>query len=122
MNIDVLAVLFATAWYNLIKILVQVSISLKLTVSFKFKLLKPSVFANIKLQLEGSVKLPRDRSLHGQLETNVRKLLSSEKDRDVSCAIRQAILELDRTEVAMESVCSSTVNNFFRILIKKKVL
>ena len=56
MNIDVLAVLFATAWYNLIKILVQVSISLKLTVSFKFKLLKPSVFANIKLQLEGSVE------------------------------------------------------------------
>ncbi|XP_078488840.1 serine/threonine-protein phosphatase 4 regulatory subunit 4-like [Ciona intestinalis] len=54
--------------------------------------------------MKGLLKLPKDRSLHGQLETNVRKLLSSEKDRDVSIAIRTTILELDRTEVAMESL------------------
>jgi len=54
--------------------------------------------------MKGLLKLPKDRALHGQLESNVRRLLSTEKDRDVSAAIRVTILELDRTEVMMESV------------------
>ena len=39
-----------------------------------------------------------------QLEQTVRKLISQERDPDASQAIREAVLELDRIEVAMETV------------------
>nr|XP_039252034.1 serine/threonine-protein phosphatase 4 regulatory subunit 4-like [Styela clava] len=71
--------------------------------------------ANVRLSLcsilpslKSLLKLPRDRALHQQLESSVRHLLSSEKDRDVSSSVRFAILELDRTEVAMESLTQGT--------------
>ena len=52
------------------------------------------------VSLKSLLKLPKDRPLHAQLETSVRQLLSVEKDRDVYQAIRSAIIELDRTEIA----------------------
>ena len=62
--------------------------------------------------MKALLKLPRDRTLHGNLEENVRRLWSKEKDRDVSAVIQQTILELDRTAVAMESVsCRSSRGN-----------
>ena len=50
------------------------------------------------------LKLPGDRALLQQLEQTVRKLISQERDPDASQAIREAVLELDRIEVAMETV------------------
>lgn len=61
--------------------------------------------------MKSLLKLPRDRALHGHLESNVRRLLSSEKDRDVCTAIRQTIFDLDRTEVAMETVSGCRHND-----------
>ena len=50
------------------------------------------------------LKLPGDCALLQQLEQTVRKLISQERDPDASQAIREAVLELDRIEVAMETV------------------
>ena len=46
---------------------------------------------------------------------NVRRLLSSEKDPDVIAAIRNAIYELDHTEVAMETVSGCHRNRDFAL-------
>ena len=59
--------------------------------------------------LKSTLKLPRDRILLQQLEQTVRKLISQERDPDASQAIREAVMEMDRIEVAMEMV--SLVNN-----------
>ena len=59
----------------------------------------------LRFSLKGLLKLPKDRPLHAQLETSVRQLLSIEKDRDVYQAIRSAIIELDRTEIADSVSC-----------------
>ena len=44
-----------------------------------------------------------------QLEQTVRKLISQERDPDASQAIREAVLEMDRIEVAMETVSAEGV-------------
>ena len=69
---------------------------------------------NVRLRLsrilpdiKAILKLPRDRKLLQLLELTVRKLISQERDPDASEAIREAITELDRIEVAMETVGSS---------------
>lgn len=54
--------------------------------------------------LQAILKLPGDRALLQQLEQTVRKLISQERDPDASQAVRDAVLELDRIEVAMEMV------------------
>ena len=69
----------------------------------------PIVNVRLKLcgvlpQLKATLKLPGDRTLLQLLEQTVRRLISQEKDPDTVHAIRNAVLELDRTEVAMEMV------------------
>ena len=54
--------------------------------------------------LKSTLKLPGDRVLLQQLEQTVRKLISQERDPDASQAIREAVMEMDRIEVAMETV------------------
>ena len=54
--------------------------------------------------LKSIIKLPGDRALLQKLEQTVRKLISQERDPDASQAIREAVVEMDRIEVAMESV------------------
>lgn len=54
--------------------------------------------------LKSIIKLPGDRVLLQKLEQTVRKLISQERDPDASQAIREAVIEMDRIEVAMESV------------------
>ncbi|XP_014681369.1 PREDICTED: serine/threonine-protein phosphatase 4 regulatory subunit 4-like [Priapulus caudatus] len=55
-------------------------------------------------RLKSQLKLPTDRGLLQQLESCVRKLMVNEKDRDVTAAIRHAIMELDKIEVAMDTL------------------
>ncbi len=54
--------------------------------------------------LKSVLKLPGDRVLLQKLEQTVRKLISQERDPDASQAIRDAVTEMDRIEVAMETV------------------
>ncbi|XP_062568664.1 serine/threonine-protein phosphatase 4 regulatory subunit 4-like [Saccostrea cucullata] len=54
--------------------------------------------------------LPTDRGLLQQLDACVRKLLVSEKDKDVSDAIQNAVEELDKIHIPMQSM---TRRNFF---------
>ncbi|XP_076099621.1 serine/threonine-protein phosphatase 4 regulatory subunit 4-like isoform X7 [Mytilus galloprovincialis] len=61
-------------------------------------------------QLKKIIKLPTDRNLLQQLETCVRRLLLSEKDRDVLAAIKIAVDELDKIHVQMEPL---TKRSFF---------
>ncbi|XP_064600821.1 serine/threonine-protein phosphatase 4 regulatory subunit 4-like [Liolophura sinensis] len=55
-------------------------------------------------QLKKVVKVPSDRALLQQLETCVRKLLINEKDKDVNACVKQAVEELDRIHVQMETI------------------
>lgn len=48
--------------------------------------------------MKSVLQLPADRQLHSQLEQGVRKFLSMETDKDVSRAIRNTILLLDRIQ------------------------
>ena len=57
--------------------------------------------------LKSIFKLPRDRILLQKLEQTLRKLISHERDPDASQAIRDAVTEMDRIEVAMETVNNS---------------
>ncbi|XP_067680173.1 serine/threonine-protein phosphatase 4 regulatory subunit 4-like [Haliotis asinina] len=73
--------------------------------------------ANIRLRLctvlpllKQLIKLPYDRNLLQQLEASVRRILINEKDRDVISAIKQAVEELDRIHVQMESLLSRRKN------------
>ena len=59
--------------------------------------------------LKSTLKLPGDRIFLQQLEQTVRKLISQERDPDASQAIREAVLEMDRIEVAMETVSAEGV-------------
>ncbi|XP_071162317.1 serine/threonine-protein phosphatase 4 regulatory subunit 4-like isoform X9 [Mytilus edulis] len=61
-------------------------------------------------QLKKIIKLPTDRNLLQQLETCVRRLLLSEKDRDVLASIKIAVDELDKIHVQMEPL---TKRSFF---------
>ncbi len=54
--------------------------------------------------LKSLLKLPMDRLLLQNLELTVRKLISHERDPDASHSIRVAVIEMDRIEVAMETV------------------
>ena len=69
-----------------------------------FSLPLPSLPPPSPLPNKAILKLPGDRALLQQLEQTVRKLISQERDPDASRAIREAVLELDRIEVAMETV------------------
>ncbi|XP_065845181.1 serine/threonine-protein phosphatase 4 regulatory subunit 4-like isoform X2 [Oscarella lobularis] len=67
--------------------------------------------ANVRLKLchvlpklKRLLKLPTDRLLLQQLETVIRHLLASEKDKDVAMGIREAIVELDGIEIPMETI------------------
>jgi len=51
-----------------------------------------------------SLKLPSDRALLQQLDQTVRKLYSLEHDSDVSHTVRLTLPELNRIEVAVETV------------------
>ena len=51
-----------------------------------------------------SLKLPSDRALLQQLDQTVRKLYSLEHDTDVSYTVRLTLPELNRIEVAVETV------------------
>ena len=48
--------------------------------------------------MKSILQLPADRHLHSQLEQGVRKFLSIETDKDVSRAIRNTIMLLDRIQ------------------------
>ncbi|XP_077996015.1 serine/threonine-protein phosphatase 4 regulatory subunit 4-like [Glandiceps talaboti] len=67
--------------------------------------------ANVRLKfchmlpaLKSLIKLPVDRTLLQQLEHVVRKLMAHEKDKDVSECIRNAVLELDKIQIGMETI------------------
>ncbi|CAC5404766.1 PPP4R4 [Mytilus coruscus] len=62
------------------------------------------------IDLKKIIKLPTDRNLLQQLETCVRRLLLSEKDRDVLAAIKIAVDDLDKIHVQMEPL---TKRSFF---------
>ncbi|XP_063958781.1 serine/threonine-protein phosphatase 4 regulatory subunit 4-like isoform X10 [Lytechinus pictus] len=55
-------------------------------------------------RIKHQMKLPEDRENLQALELVVRRLLSSEKDKDVDVAIRQAVFELDRIQVHVDSL------------------
>ncbi|XP_011682759.2 serine/threonine-protein phosphatase 4 regulatory subunit 4 isoform X4 [Strongylocentrotus purpuratus] len=55
-------------------------------------------------RIKHQMKLPEDRENLQALEMVVRRLLSSEKDKDVDAAIRQAVFELDRIQVHVDSL------------------
>ncbi|PRD30499.1 UNVERIFIED_CONTAM: Ppp4r4 [Trichonephila clavipes] len=55
-------------------------------------------------RLKGLIKLPKDSHLLQQLESCIKALISDEKDRDVSYAVSRAIEELDKIEVATETI------------------
>lgn len=54
--------------------------------------------------LKAQLKLPKDRQLLQQLDLVVRKLLVVEKDRDVTAAIRQAAMDMDKIQVVVQSL------------------
>lgn len=58
--------------------------------------------------LKATLKLPGDRILLQQLEQVIRKLISQERDVDASQAIRDAVTQLDKIEVAMETLSRRT--------------
>jgi len=67
--------------------------------------------ANVRLSVsyllpnvKRSLKLPSDRVLLQQLDQTVRKLYSLEHDTDVSHTVRLTLPELNRIEVAVETV------------------
>lgn len=57
--------------------------------------------------LKAILKLPTDRVLLQNLETTVRKLIVQERESDAAQSIRDAVLEMDRIEVSMETVSQS---------------
>ncbi|CAB3981124.1 serine threonine- phosphatase 4 regulatory subunit 4-like [Paramuricea clavata] len=61
-------------------------------------------FCNLLPKLKSVLKLPVDRGLLQRLEQCVRQLLSEEQDPDVSTAVREAVLKLDKIEVVMETL------------------
>jgi serine/threonine-protein phosphatase 4 regulatory subunit 4 len=58
--------------------------------------------------LKTTLKLPGDRALLQDLDATVRWLLSRERDTNTTQAIRSAVLELDRIQVAMETLTRRT--------------
>eukprot|EP00731_Ephydatia_muelleri_P033344 Em0028g19a len=58
--------------------------------------------------LKAILKLPADRLLLQQLEQVIRKCISQERDVDASQAIRDAVSQLDKIEVAMETLSRRT--------------
>ncbi|XP_041351880.1 serine/threonine-protein phosphatase 4 regulatory subunit 4-like isoform X2 [Gigantopelta aegis] len=54
--------------------------------------------------LKRLVKIPNDRNLVQLLDSSVRKIFISEKDRDVNAALKKAAEMLDKTPVQMDSV------------------
>lgn len=73
--------------------------------------------------LKSVLKLPGDRVLLQKLEQTVRKLISQERDPDASQAIRDAVTEMDRIEVAMETVRVFTMDMdiVYTILYQKSI-
>ncbi|CAI8034340.1 Serine/threonine-protein phosphatase 4 regulatory subunit 4 [Geodia barretti] len=58
--------------------------------------------------LKTTLKLPGDSALLQDLDATVRLLLSRERDTNTTQAIRSAVLELDRIQVAMETLTRRT--------------
>nr|XP_002737817.1 PREDICTED: serine/threonine-protein phosphatase 4 regulatory subunit 4 [Saccoglossus kowalevskii] len=65
-------------------------------------------FCHLLPALKSQIKLPGDRLLLQQLEHTVRKLLAHEKDRDVTEAVRNAVVKLDKIQIAIESITNQT--------------
>jgi hypothetical protein len=67
--------------------------------------------------------LPTDRGLLQQLDACVRKLLVSEKDRDVTEGIHEAVEELDKIHIPMQSVrLLQHWQNFIKLIIWCRIL
>ncbi|XP_058804971.1 uncharacterized protein LOC131672055 [Phymastichus coffea] len=71
--------------------------------------------ANVRLKvvtlvptIKACLRLPADKKLLSTLETNVRNLMSNEKDRDVSAALTEAACQMDSIEVRVDSQPSPT--------------
>ncbi|XP_071784695.1 serine/threonine-protein phosphatase 4 regulatory subunit 4-like isoform X5 [Asterias amurensis] len=58
-------------------------------------------FCSLLPSLKSQFKLPKDLQLLQQLETLVRRLLSTENDHDVVTAVRRAVFELDRIKMTV---------------------
>ena len=67
----------------------------------------------VSFRLKKQIKLPKDRNLLQQLETCVRKLLMSEKDRDTLESLDKAVKEFDSIQVLPVSI--KTFNEFLFI-------
>ncbi|XP_065051752.1 serine/threonine-protein phosphatase 4 regulatory subunit 4-like [Rhopilema esculentum] len=59
--------------------------------------------------LKSQIRLPGDRLLLQNLEQNVRQLMALETDRDVSNAIRRAVIEMDRIHLSRDSSSSENM-------------
>lgn len=66
-------------------------------------------FCSVLPSLKSVLSLPSNRQLLQQLEMCVRKLLSSEQEPDVSAAIREAVMKLDKIEIMMETMSRRTM-------------
>lgn len=67
--------------------------------------------------LKAILKLPADRLLLQQLEQVIRKCISQERDVDASQAIRDAVSQLDKIEVAMETVSAKLIPSLYPSLL-----
>ncbi|XP_043236204.1 serine/threonine-protein phosphatase 4 regulatory subunit 4-like isoform X4 [Amphibalanus amphitrite] len=54
-------------------------------------------------RMKATLRLPSDKRRLQQLEAVVRQLLVTEQDRDAAAAVRHAIIQLDKIEVAMDT-------------------
>ncbi|XP_031572659.1 serine/threonine-protein phosphatase 4 regulatory subunit 4-like [Actinia tenebrosa] len=94
--------LFSRSFFkeNFFEFLLELASDPVLNVRLKFCSVLPTLKSVLKLS---------DRALLQQLEQCVRKLLSSEQEPDVCAAIREAVMKLDKIEIAMDMYSRRTV-------------
>lgn len=75
--------------------------------------------ANIRLKvlaltpvIKSSLRLPADKKLLTTLETNIRNLMSNEKDKDVTNALYTAVHNLESIEVKVDGQPVSLITKF----------
>ncbi|XP_028513897.1 serine/threonine-protein phosphatase 4 regulatory subunit 4 [Exaiptasia diaphana] len=94
--------LFSRSFFkeNFFEFLLELASDPVLNVRLKFCSVLPTLKSVLKLS---------DRALLQQLEQCVRKLLSSEQEPDVCSAVREAVMKLDKIEIAMDTFSRRTM-------------
>ena len=82
--------------------------------------------ANVRLKvitlvptIKSCLRLPADKKLLSTLETNIRNLMSNEKDRDVKAAVIEAARHMESIEVRVDSQPVSVITLLLDQLEKK---